>query len=272
MSNKKRTQNAPAEDAVTKEETQEQLHTEPEFVEGGVEMPINIDMVRELSERLRVTNEECKRLEAENEGYEVQLQEYADLMELANDEITGLDKQVKELQAGKDAIRAEVTAEKITAEFQEALDYKNKVMKEADEKAAKIISDAQEQAKDMAKRIVDEARGEAEAQRKVTEGLVKLQDDTARKLQVLACGIAETLKVEVGMDVNSNKVFDGEVIKQATPAEPVSNTAEVETPAKAEKTAEKATPGAKPAGWGAVKPQNGKASANAEALRARLGR
>lgn len=228
------------------------------------------EVIKELNERLKSSTQLASALNEENEQLKAQVGEYAELMEVAEAALNEAEAKAADSDKIREEVRREMTSGKVSEEIKAALEYKDRILAEADKRAAAIVEDAQNKARDIAERIIKDAQDRADAANEKTAQTVEVYNDTVRKLALLKRNIAKTISDD---ELNQGDVTVLEVKEQeATPA-PASKTEEAAQqpatpqpePVKAEAKAEPAT-----GKWGQV--ANSRAAQAAERLRKRTGK
>ena len=225
------------------------------------------EVIKELNERLKSSTQLASALNEENEQLKAQVGEYAELMEVAEAALNEAETKASDSDKIREEVRREITSGKVSEEIKAALEYKDRILAEADKRAAAIVEDAQNKARDMAERIIKDAQDRADAANEKTAQTVEVYNDTVRKLALLKRNIAKTISDD---ELNQSDITILEVKEpEVTPA-PASKTEEAAPqqaapqpdPVKAEAKAEPAT-----GKWGQV--ANSRAAQAAERLRKR---
>lgn len=228
------------------------------------------EVIKELNERLKSSTQLASALNEENEQLKAQVGEYAELMEVAEAALNEAEAKAADSDKIREEVRREMTSGKVSEEIKAALEYKDRILAEADKRAAAIVEDAQNKARDMAERIIKDAQDRADVANEKTAQTVEVYNDTVRKLALLKRNISKTISDDElnQADITVLEVKESEV----TPA-PASKTEEAAPqqaapqpePVKAEAKAEPATDK-----WGQV--ANSRAAQAAESLRKRTGK
>ena len=225
------------------------------------------EVIKELNERLKSSTQLASALNEENEQLKAQVGEYAELMEVAEAALNEAEAKASDSDKIREEVRREMTSGKVSEEIKAALEYKERILAEADKRAAAIVEDTQNKARDMAERIIKDAQDRADAANEKTAQTVEVYNDTVRKLALLKRNIAKTISDD---ELNQADITILEVKEpEVTPA-PASKTEEAAPqqaapqpdPVKAEAKAEPAT-----GKWGQV--ANSRAAQAAERLRKR---
>ena len=225
------------------------------------------EVIKELNERLKSSTQLASALNEENEQLKAQVGEYAELMEVAEAALNEAEAKASDSDKIREEVRREMTSGKVSEEIKAALEYKERILAEADKRAAAIVEDTQNKARDMAERIIKDAQDRADAANEKTAQTVEVYNDTVRKLALLKRNIAKTISDD---ELNQSDITILEVKEpEVTPA-PASKTEEAAPqqaapqpdPVKAEAKAEPAT-----GKWGQV--ANSRAAQAAERLRKR---
>lgn len=225
------------------------------------------EVIKELNERLKSSTQLASALNEENEQLKAQVGEYAELMEVAEAALNEAEAKASDSDKIREEVRREMISGKVSEEIKAALEYKERILAEADKRAAAIVEDAQNKARDMAERIIKDAQDRADAANEKTAQTVEAYNDTVRKLTLLKRNIAKTISDD---ELNQSDITILEVKEpEVTPA-PASKTEEAAPqqaapqpdPVKAEAKAEPAT-----GKWGQV--ANSRAAQAAERLRKR---
>lgn len=228
------------------------------------------EVIKELNERLKSSTQLASALNEENEQLKAQVGEYAELMEVAEAALNEAEVKAADSDKIREEVRREMTSGKVSEEIKAALEYKDRILAEADKRAAAIVEDAQNKARDMAERIIKDAQDRADVANEKTAQTVEAYNDTVRKLALLKRNIAKTISDD---ELNQSDITILEVKEpEVTPA-PASKTEEAAPqqaapqpePVKAEAKAEPAT-----GKWGQV--ANSRAAQAAERLRKRTGK
>lgn len=228
------------------------------------------EVIKELNERLKSSTQLASALNEENEQLKAQVGEYAELMEVAEAALNEAEAKAADSDKIREEVRREMTSGKVSEEIKAALEYKDRILAEADKRAAAIVEDVQNKARDMAERIIKDAQDRADVANEKTAQTVEVYNDTVRKLALLKRNISKTISDDElnQADITVLEVKESEV----TPA-PASKTEEAAPqqaapqpePVKAEAKAEPATDK-----WGQV--ANSRAAQAAERLRKRTGK
>lgn len=224
------------------------------------------EVIKELNERLKSSTQLASALNEENEQLKSQVSEYAELMEVAESALNEAEAKAADSDKIREEVRREITSGKVHEEIKAALEYKDRILAEADKRAAAIVEEAQGKARDMAERIIKDTQDRADAANEKTAQTVEVYNDTVRKLALLKRNIAKTISDD---ELNQADITVLEVKEpEVTPA-PASKTEEAAPqqaaqpePVKAEAKAEPAT-----GKWGQV--ANSRAAQAAERLRKR---
>lgn len=228
------------------------------------------EVIKELNERLKSSTQLASALNEENEQLKAQVGEYAELMEVAEAALNEAEAKAADSDKIREEVRREMTSGKVSEEIKAALEYKDRILAEAEKRAAAIVEEAQGKARDMAERIIKDAQDRADASNEKTAQTVEVYNDTVRKLALLKRNIAKTISED---ELNQADITVLEVKEpEVTPA-PASKTDEAAPqqaapqpePVKAEAKAEPAT-----GKWGQV--ANSRAAQAAERLRKRTGK
>lgn len=228
------------------------------------------EVIKELNERLKSSTQLASALNEENEQLKAQVGEYAELMEVAEAALNEAESKAADSDKIREEVRREMTSGKVSEEIKAALEYKDRILAEADKRAAAIVEDAQNKARDMAERIIKGAQDRADVANEKTAQTVEVYNDTVRKLALLKRNISKTISDD---ELNQADITVLEVKEpEVTPA-PASKTEEAAPqqaapqpePVKAEAKAEPATDK-----WGQV--ANSRAAQAAERLRKRTGK
>lgn len=228
------------------------------------------EVIKELNERLKSSTQLASALNEENEQLKAQVGEYAELMEVAEAALNEAEAKAADSDKIREEVRREMTSGKVSEEIKAALEYKDRILAEADKRAAAIVEDAQNKARDMAERIIKDAQDRADVANEKTAQTVEVYNDTVRKLALLKRNISKTISDD---ELNQADITVLEVKEpEVTPA-PASKTEEAAQqpatpqpePVKAEAKAEPAT-----GKWGQV--ANNRAAQAAERLRKRTGK
>lgn len=150
-------------------------------------------VIKELNERLKSSNQLAAALNEENEQLKAQVGEYAELMEVAEAALNEAEAKAADSDKIREEVRREITSGKVSDEIKAALEYKDKVLAEADKRAASIVEEAQGKAREMAERIIKDAQGRADAINEKTAQTVEVYNDTVRKLALLKRNISKTI-------------------------------------------------------------------------------
>lgn len=224
------------------------------------------EVIKELNERLKSSTQLASALNEENEQLKSQVSEYAELMEVAEAALNEAEAKAADSDKIREEVRREMTSGKVHEEIKAALEYKDRILAEADKRAAAIVEEAQGKARDMAERIIKDTQDRADAANEKTAQTVEVYNDTVRKLALLKRNIAKTISDD---ELNQADITVLEVKEpEVTPA-PASKTEEAAPqqaaqpePVKTEAKAEPAT-----GKWGQV--ANSRAAQAAERLRKR---
>ena len=225
------------------------------------------EVIKELNERLKSSTQLASALNEENEQLKAQVGEYAELMEVAEAALNEAEAKAADSDKIREEVRREMTSGKVSEEIKAAIEYKDRILAEADKRAAAIVEDAQNKARDMAERIIKDAQDRADVANEKTAQTVEVYNDTVRKLALLKRNISKTISDD---ELNQADITVLEVKEpEVTPA-PASKTEEAAPqqaapqpePVKAEAKAEPAT-----GKWGQV--ANSRAAQAAERLRKR---
>lgn len=225
------------------------------------------EVIKELNERLKSSTQLASALNEENEQLKAQVGEYAELMEVAEAALNEAEAKAADSDKIREEVRREMTSGKVSEEIKAALEYKDRILAEADERAAAIVEDTQNKARDMAERIIKDAQDRADAANEKTAQTVEVYNDTVRKLALLKRNIAKTISDD---ELNQADITILEVKEPAVTPASASKTEEAAPqqaapqpePVKAEAKAEPAT-----GKWGQV--ANSRAAQAAERLRKR---
>lgn len=223
------------------------------------------EVIKELNERLKSSTQLAAVLNEENEQLKAQVGEYAELMEVAEAALNEAEAKAADSEKIRDEVRREMTSGKVSDEIKAALEYKDKVLAEADNRAAAIVEEAQGKARDMAERIIKDAQGRADVINEKTAQTVEVYNDTVRKLALLKRNITKTISED---ELSQAEVTVVEV-KAAEPV-PASKTEEVapqQAAAQPEPEKVEAKPEPATGKWGQV--ANNRAAQAAERLRKR---
>ena len=228
------------------------------------------EVIKELNERLKSSTQLAAALNEENEQLKAQVGEYAELMEVAEAALNEAEAKAADSDKIREEVRREMTSGKVSEEIKAALEYKDRILAEADKRAAAIVEDVQNKARDMAERIIKDAQDRADAANEKTAQTVEVYNDTVRKLALLKRNIAKTISDD---ELNQADITVLEVKEQEVTTAPASKTEEAAPqqaapqpePVKAEAKAEPAT-----GKWGQV--ANSRAAQAAELLRKRTGK
>lgn len=222
------------------------------------------EIIKELNERLKSSTQLAAALNEENEQLKAQVGEYAELMEVAEAALNEAEAKASDSEKIREEVRREMTSGKVSEEIKAALEYKDRILEEADKRAAAIVEDAQNKARDMAERIIKDAQDRADEANEKTAQTVEVYNDTVRKLALLKRNIAKTISED---ELNNADITVLEVKEPEVAPAPTSKTEEAAPqpePVKAEAKAEPAT-----GKWGQV--ANSRAAQAAERLRKRTG-
>lgn len=223
------------------------------------------EVIKELNERLKSSTQLAAVLNEENEQLKAQVGEYAELMEVAEAALNEAEAKAADSEKIREEVRREMTSGKVSDEIKAALEYKDKVLAEADNRAAAIVEEAQGKARDMAERIIKDAQGRADVINEKTAQTVEVYNDTVRKLALLKRNITKTISED---ELSQAEVTVVEV-KAAEPV-PASKTEEVapqQAAAQPEPEKVEAKPEPATGKWGQV--ANNRAAQAAERLRKR---
>ena len=230
------------------------------------------EVIKELNERLKSSNQLAAALNEENEQLKAQVGEYAELMEVAEAALNEAEAKAADSDKIREEVRREMTSSKVSDEIKAALEYKDKVLAEADKRAAAIFEEAQGKARDMAERIIKDAQGRADAINEKTAQTVEVYNDTVRKLALLKRNISKTISDD---ELNQAEITVVEA-KEAEPAHAAKTETATQqaTPQQAAAQPEPEKVEAKPepatGKWGQV--ANNRAAQAAERLRTRTGK
>ena len=222
------------------------------------------EIIKELNERLKSSTQLAAALNEENEQLKAQVGEYAELMEVAEAALNEAEAKASDSEKIREEVRREMTSGKVSEEIKAALEYKDRILEEADKRAAAIVEDAQNKARDMAERIIKDAQDRADEANEKTAQTVEVYNDTVRKLALLKRNIAKAISED---ELNNADITVLEVKEPEVAPAPTSKTEEAAPqpePVKAEAKAEPAT-----GKWGQV--ANSRAAQAAERLRKRTG-
>ena len=222
------------------------------------------EIIKELNERLKSSTQLAAALNEENEQLKAQVGEYAELMEVAEAALNEAEAKASDSEKIREEVRREMTSGKVSEEIKAALEYKDRILEEADKRAAAIVEDAQNKARDMAERIIKDAQDRADEANEKTAQTVEVYNDTVRKLALLKRNIAKAISED---ELNNADITVLEVKEPEVAPAPTSKTEEAAQqpePVKAEAKAEPAT-----GKWGQV--ANSRAAQAAERLRKRTG-
>lgn len=228
------------------------------------------EVIKELNERLKSSTQLASALNEENEQLKAQVGEYAELMEVAEAALNEAEAKAADSDKIREEVRREMTSGKVSEEIKAALEYKDRILAEADKRAAAIVEEAQGKARDMAERIIKDAQDRADAANEKTAQTVEVYNDTVRKLALLKRNITKTISDD---ELNQADITVLEVKEQEVTPAPASKTEEEAPqqaapqpePVKAEAKSEPAT-----GKWGQV--ANSRAAQAAERLRKRTGK
>lgn len=226
------------------------------------------EVIKELNERLKSSNQLAAALNEENEQLKAQVGEYAELMEVAEAALNEAEAKAADSDKIREEVRREITSGKVSDEIKAALEYKDKVLAEADKRAASILEEGQIKAREMAERIIKDAQVRADDLNEKTAQTVEVYNDTVRKLALLKRNISKTISDD---ELNQAEI----TVVEAKDAEPVpvakteaaapQQVAPQTEPEKVEAKPEPAT-----GKWGQV--ANSRAAQAAERLRKRTGK
>ena len=222
------------------------------------------EIIKELNDRLKSSTQLAAALNEENEQLKAQVGEYAELMEVAEAALNEAEAKASDSEKIREEVRREMTSGKVSEEIKAALEYKDRILEEADKRAAAIVEDAQNKARDMAERIIKDAQDRADEANEKTAQTVEVYNDTVRKLALLKRNIAKAISED---ELNNADITVLEVKEPEVAPAPTSKTEEAAPqpePVKAEAKAEPAT-----GKWGQV--ANSRAAQAAERLRKRTG-
>ena len=121
------------------------------------------EVIKELNERLKSSTQLAAALNEENEQLKAQVGEYAELMEVAEAALNEAEAKAADSDKIREEVRREMTSGKVSEEIKAALEYKDRILAEADKRAAAIAEEAQGKARDMAERIIKDAQDRADA-------------------------------------------------------------------------------------------------------------
>lgn len=172
------------------------------------------EVIKELNERLKSSNQLAAALNEENEQLKAQVGEYAELMEVAEAALNEAEAKAADSDKIREEVRREMTSGKVSDEIKAALEYKDKVLSEADKRAAAIVEEAQGKVRDMAERIIKDAQGRADSINEKTAQTVEVYNDTVRKLALLKRNISKTIADD---ELNQAEI----TVVEAKDAEPV---------------------------------------------------
>lgn len=228
------------------------------------------EVIKELNERLKSSTQLAAALNEENEQLKAQVGEYAELMEVAEAALNEAEAKAADSDKIREEVRREMTSGKVSEEIKAALEYKDRILAEADKRAAAIAEEAQGKARDMAERIIKDAQDRADAANEKTAQTVEVYNDTVRKLALLKRNITKTISED---ELNQADITVLEVKEpEATPA-PAAKTEEAAPQQVAPQTEpEKVEAKPEPATgkWGQV--ANSRAAQAAERLRKHTGK
>ncbi len=225
------------------------------------------EVIKELNERLKSSTQLASALNEENEQLKAQVGEYAELMEVAEAALNEAEAKAADSDKIREEVRREMTSGKVSEEIKAALEYKDRILAEAEKRAAAIVEDAQNKARDMAERIIKDAQDRADAANEKTAQTVEVYNDTVRKLALLKRNIAKTISED---ELNNGDITVLEVKDPEVAPTPSSKTEEAAPqPATPQQEPVKAEAKAEPAAgkWGEV--ANSRAAQAAERLRKR---
>ena len=228
------------------------------------------DVIKELNERLKSSTQLAAALNEENEQLKAQVGEYAELMEVAEAALNEAEAKASDSEKIREEVRREMTSGKVSEEIKAALEYKDRILAEADMRASAIVEDTQNKARDMAERIIKDAQDRADAANEKTAQTVEVYNDTVRKLALLKRNIAKTISED---ELNQADITVLEVKEPEVNPAPSSKTEEAALqPATPQQEPVKAEAKAEPAAgnWGQV--ANSRAAQAAERLRKRTGK
>lgn len=228
------------------------------------------EVIKELNERLKSSTQLASALNEENEQLKAQVGEYAELMEVAEAALNEAEAKAADSEKIREEVRREMTSGKVSEEIKAALEYKDRILADADKRAAAIVEEAQGKARDMAERIIKDAQDRADAANEKTAQTVEVYNDTVRKLALLKRNITKTISDD---ELNQADITVLEVKEQEVTPAPASKTEEAAQqqaapqpePVKAEAKAEPAA-----GKWGQV--ANSRAAQAAERLRKHTGK
>ena len=174
------------------------------------------EVIKELNERLKSSTQLAAALNEENEQLKAQVGEYAELMEVAEAALNEAEAKAADSDKIREEVRREMTSGKVSEEIKAALEYKDRILAEADKRAAAIAEEAQGKARDMAERIIKDAQDRADAANEKTAQTVEVYNDTVRKLALLKRNITKTISED---ELNQADITVLEVKEpEATPA------------------------------------------------------
>ena len=226
------------------------------------------EVIKELNERLKSSNQLAAALNEENEQLKAQVGEYAELMEVAEEALNEAEAKAADSDKIREEVRREMTSGKVSDEIKAALEYKDKVLAEADKRAASILEEGQIKAREIAERIIKDAQVRADEINEKTAQTVEVYNDTVRKLALLKRNISKTISDD---ELNQAEI----TVVEAKDADPVP-VAKTETAAPQQAAAQpepekvEAKPEPATGKWGQV--ANSRAAQAAERLRKRTGK
>lgn len=232
------------------------------------------EVIKELNERLKSSTQLASALNEENEQLKAQVGEYAELMEVAEAALNEAEAKAADSDKIREEVRREMTSGKVSEEIKAALEYKDRILAEADKRAASIVEEAQGKARDMAERIIKDAQGRADAINEKTAQTVEVYNDTVRKLALLKRNISKTIADD---ELNQAEITVLEVKEpEVTPAPAAKTEAAAQQAAQQQAAAQpepekvEAKPEPATGKWGQV--ANNRAAQAAERLRKRTGK
>lgn len=154
---------------------------------------ILLDKLREATERLRTTSELSKNLKEENDSLKAEIAEYAELMETADSIIAEKEEALAAKDKAEAELRTKIEAEKISDQIQAALNYKNKVVEEANNQASNIIAKAKADAEQKARDILVHAEALSNKQITLAQKSQAQYLDVLDKIELLKSNLAATL-------------------------------------------------------------------------------
>lgn len=264
------------------------------IIEDSSHNQTDLELIQELNARLEATSKVAKELAEEKQALQGEVLSYTELMEEAVATIEANENEIGALRQDRENVREEVMADRISHEIQEALTYKKRIIKEADEEGKAIIEKAQLEAQDKASVIIAEAKRVLEYHNDLADKSVELHANTVAKLKLLAANIARSLGEDIDFkehhainEAHKPVIREAEVedivdVKAAEVAETVEDkSAKIEddivigVPEFVKAAGEthvpetKSVDDEKPNGWSGVKPSNERAAKAAERLRSR---